>query len=544
MTDIVDYVQERSDELGDYNYLQQFEPDAEGMQFNEEIPFDRMREIYELEQVWGGISGERQMRKFLNTDLLDGNVTKDHFTRGLTRDELNDLQNYIAWNTYDTLALRATEGESEIIPRQEYEFLSTIYATLRWPEVFKALIATVGLEGIMESAEVTRQELGTGLVGLGGWATVVPGFGTIGLDILDQLNPADPLHLPQRKTYMTVGTAISYALRGGDGYISQSQNRYIHDIKNNDVIEFVQNHLVEFDDSTKATFRQFNAAAELLAFLMHYDNRVGLLDNGPYLIEDGKPMILRDAFLNRPFLPWNDIAAKRDLPNCATIALVIDPEELGLQEIRCSGTTFTAPSNYLSSIERGAVFLRDEPEGVEPLPLNKLKVADIDAELPDLTDRANEAVSEWYERTAKLSRREKIMNGAHTYYFGMLVPLLRKTGSYEYFVEELDLRELPPMVSEMYYMMMDDVAAEEIPAQIMFGYGWEDFPEQSTDESGYADYLNEAREMNWKSDLSGMNEVPEYWAERMDEHNLLDVNYTKMEGEIDRSELCQFLDGL
>lgn len=545
MTDIVEYVRAHRDELGDYEYLEQFEPDAEGLQFNEEIPFTRMQEVYGGEMVWGGISGDRQIREYLDTDLLDGEIRREHFERGFTREEFNDLQNYHAWNTYDTLALRATEGESEIIPRQEYEFLSTCYATLRWPEFFKLIIDTVGLEGFMEMGEKAREELGSGITSGVGWTSViVPGFGTISLDILGLLDPADPLHLPQREVYLTVGSAIEYAVRGGDGYLLPSQNRYVNDTKSEETIAFVTDHLVELAGTSKANFRQFNAAAETLSFLMHYDNRVGLIDNGPYLVEDGKPMILRDILLNRPFLPWSDITEKRDLPYAATVAFVIDPAELGLQEIRCPITTFTEPADHLSAVEKGAVFVRETPEQVEALPLDELAVPDVDGDLPDLAARANDGVTEWYERTAELSRREKIMNGGRTYFIGMMVPILRAAGAYDYVVEELDLWEIPPMVSDAYYMATGQVAKEEVPAQIMFGHGWSDLPEEPSATSGYADYLAEAREMNWQSDLTGMQAVPDYWAERMDEHRLLDVSPTKMEGDVDRAELGEFLAGL
>ena len=147
---------------------------------------------------------------------------------------------------------------------------------------------------------------------------------------------------------------------------------------------------------------------------------------------------------------------------------------------------------------------------------------------------------------SRLSRREKIINGALTYYVGMLVPLLRATGSYDYFCDELDLWEMPPMTSDIYYMMMDGVAQEEVPMMIMYGYGWKDFPDQDglADTSQYAEYLEAAREMGWKSDLSGIQPVPDGLQDRMDGNNLLDVDRNQMEGDVEPRELGDHLKSL
>lgn len=541
MRDVVALVEDRED-FADYDYLAQFAPGAEGMRFNDEFPFFRMQEVYDLDVVPDGIAGDRQMREYMETDLLEGAVTREHFERGLTRAERNDLQNYHAWNVYDALALRATEGKSEIIPRQEYEALSFAWAMARWPEVFKLLIHTVGLEGLIDVGRQSREELGTGLSTLSGWTYIgVPGGGSIGMDLLGLVDPDDPVHVRQREATLTTGAALMYGTFGESGFLYPSQNRYVNGAKSEATVEYVQDNLIELDDADRGTFRRANAAVELLSFLMHYDNRVGLIDNGPYLVEDGKPLVMRDVLLNRPFLPWNDIAAERDMPYGVTVAMVLDPAELGLQEIRCPLTTITAPADYLSAVEKGAMFLRRENERVGGVPCESLEVPDLD-EMADLASRANEAVTDWYERTARLPRRQKIINGAITYYVGMLVPLLRKTGTYDYVVDELDLWELPPMVADVYYMMMDGFAQEEVPAQMAFGTGWSDFPEEPNDASGYADYLANAREeLNWQSDLSGLEPVPDYWAERMDANRLLDVPLTKMAGEVAPEEAAAFL---
>ena len=51
---IVEYVQEHREEFGDYDYLQQYEPDADGMRFNDELPWQRPEMVYGDDVIWGG----------------------------------------------------------------------------------------------------------------------------------------------------------------------------------------------------------------------------------------------------------------------------------------------------------------------------------------------------------------------------------------------------------------------------------------------------------------------------------------------------------
>lgn len=248
-------------------------------------------------------------------------------------------------------------------------------------------------------------------------------------------------------------------------------------------------------------------------------------------------------FLDQSYLPWRHIAADRGLPRCVTLAMVIDPSEVGLQEIRSEVGTVTVPPEYLDGIEAGAVFLRDAEEQVTPLPLTELDVMEID-DLPGMTAKANEAVTEWYEHVAQLSRRDKIMNGAKVYYIGMVAPLLKATGTYEYFCDELDLWELHPIVSEAYYDCMGEMAQEFVPTQIIFGYGWSEIPDTPDTESPYGELLADIQDTGWNSDLTGMQPVPEYWEDRMNDDGLLDVPLTKTDGEVAREDLGDFLSSL
>lgn len=524
-------------EYADYDWLQQFDTDAEGLRFSPSIEYQGLADEHGV-TLPDGISGDRQIREYLRTDFLNYNVSREHFERGLTTEEYNDFIDYLAWNTFDMLALRAQEGKSELIPRQEYEYVTFSQSgMLRQPEFYKLMIDEVGIEGIIELGKRGRQELGTKIDALHTWGAAVENcYGAVCVENLDLMTTEDPLYHDKRKTGLTYGAALLHGYKDEEGYLLTSQNRYVNDAKEPEVVEFVEDNLQRLDETEKASFKQLNGASELLTFLLHYDSRCGQGDSGPFILDDGKPMIIRRRVLNEPVYPWSEVAEEQNLPYALVFGFVIDPEEVGregeeLQELRVNdtGTLFTKPENYVDAIESVALFVREDPEQPEPVPLSDLEVLDDPDDWQDLTRRCNTAVEKWYRRTAKLSRRQKLLNGMWVYYFEWVGPMLRQLGLFEEAVETHDFWEIHPMASEIYYTCMGEIAQEVVPQDIFSGKGWSKFPETTADESEYGEYLTDAMQKGWKSDLSGMNAVPEYWQEKMDELNVVrDVPLNKM----------------
>jgi len=438
---------------------------------------------------------------------------------------------------FDVLALRGTEGKAELIPRQEYEYVSFTMEMLRYPEIFKLMVDRQGVNGLIDIGTSSRKELGTKINNVHQWCLLtVPLMGAVGLEQADFVDTTDPLYADKKRWTITGSSAILYGYRGEEGHILASQNRYVTKQKDQKVIDFVEDHLQSLNPAETAEFRQLNAASELLSFLIHYDCRLGLGDTGPYITEDGKPMIIRDHFINEPVYSWSKVSEDRDLPYCITLAFVLDPTDVGrgddeqLQEIRVNdiSTTFSKPDEYMQGVESVAVFARDDVETNEPLPLDDLRPVPVD-EFGEIAARCNEAIEDWYRLTSKLPRRQKIMNGAWVYYIDMILPTLRRAGLYEELNENYDLWEVPPMSSDVYYTCMGELAQEVVPVNIMQGTGWQTIPEDLADTSEYAEYLENVREMGWQSDLSGMLDIPDDWESKMDENYIIqDVPITKM----------------
>src|SRR5947208_16384119 len=108
------------------------------------------------------------MDKFGHADVLN-----DQFTL----DDLNDLNNYLAWNIWDVLVMRATEGVSGMIPRQEYEILSFMNEFYRYPEIMRYVTDQIGAQGVMDIGTSARREIGTKINSVHDWCLGAVAFG-------------------------------------------------------------------------------------------------------------------------------------------------------------------------------------------------------------------------------------------------------------------------------------------------------------------------------------------------------------------------------
>ena len=97
-----------------------YEPEDEGLRF---MGLTYTGNYVDLPPVPDGILGDRMIRERMTTNVLEKQSEADVLKDAFTIAELNDLNNYMAWNTWDSLCMRGTEGASGMIPRQEYDCL-------------------------------------------------------------------------------------------------------------------------------------------------------------------------------------------------------------------------------------------------------------------------------------------------------------------------------------------------------------------------------------------------------------------------------------
>src|SRR4051812_32410776 len=342
------------------NFRQRYEEGDDGLRFQD---LTYTGNFVGMDPVADGILGDKMMKSRAKSGVLERVSKEDVLRDRFTIDELNDLNNYLAWNIWDVLVMRATEGVSGMIPRQEYEILSFMQEFYRYPQFMRMMTDSLGAQGVMDIGASARKEIGTKINCVHDWClgAVAFGMGRCGLLALEAIGPDD--YVEESNIILKFMQRVLWGKRQ-DGYILNSQDRYRCRVHEQEILDRLLGELEDFepDEPKHDAFTRFNAAATLLAFLDHFDCRLGLGDTGPYPLADGRVLIVRDLFTNEQEFHWSDVCDHEDVPHCYTAAVVIDAEAMGLAEIRVNdiSTTFTRPKNYVPYITGGAVFIREK----------------------------------------------------------------------------------------------------------------------------------------------------------------------------------------
>jgi hypothetical protein len=427
-----------------------------------------MPSVEELLRIYRGTvprgeTGDQKMRAQARSGILERLSRADLLKPALTLDEVNDLIDYIGWQFWDMLGMRATEGESGLIPRQEYEAVALIQEVVRYGELLRAVTDAVGAEGVLAMGEGARNEIGSkrniiheylmGSAPLIGRGIFIKAGGATRDDLRAEMS-----------TCLLFMARVLWGHRG-DGFLFSSQQSYRSAVLSKEWVRTLCDAAepVVGGESQRA-FRQLNASTELLAFLTHLDCRLGLADSGPYDLGGGEVLLVRDHFLGEEVFDWCD--ACEGLPYAVTLGLVLDTRSTELRVyLNDISTTFTTPPNYHPYVTRAAAFVRprwDSP----PDEIRPLRMADAEA----ITQGAKAAVLRLYRRFSRMSRRQLIMAGLYVYYIDMILPFLRAAGIYERLSKEEDLWEITRAASEAYYTVCrDQWAQKELPYLFMSG---------------------------------------------------------------------------
>jgi len=408
-----------------------------------------------------GADGDMMMRERMTTQVTL--LTDESLRRDLVVDEVNDFIDYSAWNVWDALALRSTEGESGLIPRQEYEAFGCINQYLRFGEFVRAITDKVGVDGVIEIGGLNRREVGTKVNQLHLWCSAItPLFGRglllkLGL-IDDDHGTQDVADLVQFQRRLIAG------FWGDNGEAFSSTRGYEAPVLEQSWIDRFAADAVTFtDDDHRGLYQRFNATTEITGFLLHFDNRAGLSDTGPYPLPDGGFMIVRDHFLHDPAYHWHDVA--ENLPHCLTQAMVFHPDEDLQVNVLDIGTLFSEPSNYLKHLTGMAVYARDRWD----TPIEDLRRVDED-EMRSILATCDTATTRLYKRIASMAPRDKIMAGAQVYYTEFVAPVARAAGLWDEFVNERDFFEIDELAARAYYpLVRDGQAAVIVPEAFLMG---------------------------------------------------------------------------
>lgn len=419
-------------------------------------------------EVPHGAEGDALMQAQLNTKILE--LTDESVARPLTVTEVNDVLKYLTWNEWDALAARATEGESGLIPRQEYEALGILNAWFRHPGWLAAIEEKVGAQGVIDIGTAAQHEIGTKVNLLHAWAVLTaPFFGrgiAIEMGLHDEHRGAEQLP-PSATTARRLYKGI-----WGEGGMFTSQKNYHAPLLGSEWLDrFAADHIALADDDARSAFQRFNASAELLGFLHHFDNRLGLGDSGPYPLPDGGFVVVRDLFVNEPAFEWSELSG--DLPYSITMAMAFRPDS-GLEvKVTDLSTMFTEPTNYLQHLAGVSVYTRQHWD-TPAADVRALSVAD----MAELRTRVETASAALYRHIAGMGHRKKVLAGAKTYTAGFILPFARAAGVYDELAAEHGLFEVHPEAEAVYERIVGGVATEMIPRLFLTGSWGVPVPDQ------------------------------------------------------------------
>ncbi|MEC9425751.1 MAG: hypothetical protein VYC25_00865 [Actinomycetota bacterium] len=313
------------------------------------------------------------------------------------------------------LVAERTSYSSQLIPVTPYVMVSCIEAFLRYPDVVATIAAAMEPEEI--GMEARRPGCQANSVFLWG----VANFFLIGRNVLRAVDPAvddGPNALDRAHTVLDFWARTSRAYRGGDHlHAAEVDDRL--DVFDEDTVSALVAAAIPVDDGRRDRIRRANATIINHLFLLYFDTRVGHGDTGPYLLADGRKVIIRDYYrLAESDLAWSPVAGGVPYGNL-TAVLVLEP---GV-EVRITdfGTTVSTPEDYLDHLSGFALFTSD---GVRPgQPLTPLSDDEMDA----VASTARVAQRHHYRDIVAMGRDQRIASGAYVY-FTFLRPFAELAG--------------------------------------------------------------------------------------------------------------------
>lgn len=420
-------------------------------------------------EVPHGAEGDAIMQAQLNTKILE--LTDESVARPLTVTEVNDVLKYLTWNEWDALAARATEGESGLIPRQEYEALGILNAWFRHPGWLAAIEAKVGAAGVVDIGAAAKREIGTKVNLLHAWAVLCAPFFGRGIAIEMGLHD-DHRGAGELPASATTARRLYKGIWGEGGMFTSQKNYHAPLLDPAWLDRFASDRIELADADARSAFQKFNASAELLGFLHHFDNRLGLGDSGPYPLPDGGFVVVRDLFVNEPAFEWSEHSG--DLPYSITMAMAFKPDS-GLEvKVTDLSTMFTEPTNYLQHLAGVSVYARQRWD----TPVSEVTALSVD-DMAALRMRVETASAALYRHIAGMGHQEKVLAGAKVYTAGFILPFARAAGVYDELVAEHGLFEVHPEAAAVYERIVGGVATEMIPRLFLTGSWGVPVPDQS-----------------------------------------------------------------
>ena len=377
----------------------------------------------------------------MTTDVVPGRAEEGVPAR---RDQVNGWLATINPITRQLVAER-TGYSSQLIPVTPYVMVSCVEAFLRYPDAVAIITAAMEPEEIGVAAR--RPGCQANSVFLWG----VANFFLIGRNVLRAVDPSvddAPNALDRAHTVLDFWARTSRAYRGGD-HLHAAEVGDRLDVFDEDTVSALVAEATTVDDGRRDRIRRANATIINHLFLLYFDTRVGHGDTGPYRLDDGRTVIIRDYFrLAESDLAWSSVAAA--VPHGSlTAVLVLDP---GV-EVRITdfGTTVSTPEDYLDHLSGFALFTSDGVgPGQPPVPVS-------DDEMDAVASAARAAQRRHYRDIVAMDRDQRIACGAYVY-----LTFLRPFAELAGVADEIDWACPRDTPADLYPLVTADVEASQL----------------------------------------------------------------------------------
>jgi len=327
------------------------------------------------------------------------------------------------------LTMERTALESALIPVSAYIIIACVECYRRYPDMIDAITAAAAPEELGRAGhDVTTQIDPVRL-----WA--IPNFFLIGRKVLASAGMVDPSDDERR-----LRSVLDFWVRASGAYRFDDGSHQAADANGSATpyraIAADAARLCEpvAGDDDRASISRLNALLTSYLFLLWFDTRSGYQDTGPYVLDDGRVLLLRrynalgvshfawSAELGRAF-PFDEVLG----------AFVLRDTALQTTDF---GTSVTEPADYWPRVEACAFF--DVSAG-------SLQPLDADARAR-LGTAAKTVQKQLYRMIAGMERTQKIDAGAYVY-FTFLRPFAEVAGVELDWTVPRDSLDLYPILS-------------------------------------------------------------------------------------------------
>jgi len=334
---------------------------------------------------------------------------------------------------------RRTTFSSEMFQVNSYIAISLIDMVRRSPERMRKIQAAKPVEEIERS---WRRLDRTGPI----WSWHVFNGYFVGREMLCNLGLMDPGDDLEGARTVADFYRRGRMARRDDGAIGPKDTNDHDPYLPEEIVRDLAGKVKPLSEADHKRLRRLNVTLASYCFLYFCDARISQHDSGPYELENGSAMIVRDFFpLGPSRYPWTT-----DLNPPArgyTLALTYDPAKFQTIEINQFFTLFSEPEQFMNLIDEVVVLEHgfDGSQRVVP-----------PAEWDGITQDVSKEHLLLYQKFVEMSVDERLFASTKTYGWDCL-PFAEAAGV----ADELDW-ELHPDTMELYECLSDDAVAGEL----------------------------------------------------------------------------------